>query len=204
MSLKLLQLKAYFCSVTVRSLQRPLDHPRDRADWHNLTDCGPSFPHRLLLSFLSCPLSPSLSSIARLRSPTRHRQQGCSEGAAQPENGTTTRPVDLSIPFPSYLPASFSRVVTVPSFTELPGEWRWVSRRAVWTLSRLRYSTWLRAVLANGEPQSRGSTCRGGIGAKRQRLPSSARLGYESCKKKREREGENVCHVFFLFWAFWH
>lgn len=84
---------------------------------------------RLLLSspLLRSP-SPSPSSIAALRSPTRHRQQGCSEGAAQPENGTTTttRPVDLSIPS-APLPAAaaappHTRAVAVPSLTELPGE----------------------------------------------------------------------------------
>lgn len=105
--------------------------------------CEPSFPASPPLSRFphSCPppaLSLSPSSLAALRSQTRHRQQGCSEGAAQPENGTTTRPVDLSIPSPPVLPHSFSRVVAVSSPTELPGEWRWVSLLVVWALSEVR------------------------------------------------------------------
>lgn len=80
---------------------------------------------RLLLSppLLRSP-SPSPSSIAAPRSPTRHRQQGCSEGAAQPENGTTTttRPVDLSIPSAPLPAAPHTRAVAEPSLTELPGE----------------------------------------------------------------------------------
>lgn len=115
----------FFCTATWCEAS-PLVSVRHRRliDSSRLAVDPPS--QRLLLSppLLRSP-SASASSIAALRSPTRHRQQGCSEGAAQPENGTTTtttRPVDLSIP-PAPLPAApHTRAVAVPSLTELPGE----------------------------------------------------------------------------------
>lgn len=68
-----------------------------------------SSPLSLSLSSLSPLLSsaPSLSSIARLRSPTRHRRQGCSEGAAQPEKWQHHASCGSIHPFPSW-PACFS------------------------------------------------------------------------------------------------
>lgn len=149
----------------------------------------------LLLSLLSFSYS-----IARLRSTTRHRQQGCSEGAAQPENGTTTRPVDLSIPSPAVLPSPrFPRVSAEHGLTELPGEWRWVCEP-----SGRSWVGWLgcsRAVSAAdgkphnpGGPSSRGRSGAERCAARRHKLPLSARLGYKSCI---ERSGE--CSSRFSF-----
>lgn len=59
---------------------------------------------RLLLSLSALPSSPLLSlpaSIARLRSPTRHGEQGCSEGAAQPEKWHHHAYCGSIRPFPS-------------------------------------------------------------------------------------------------------
>lgn len=147
---------------------------------------------RLLLSLLSSPLSFSYS-IARLRSTTRQRKQACSEGAAQPENGTTTRPVDLSIPFPAVLPPPrFQCVSAVHGPTELPGEWRWVFELS--TRSWVGWLECLRAVSApDGKPHNPGEEAER-CAARRRRLPLSARLGYKSCI---ERSGE--CSSRFSF-----
>lgn len=155
---------------------------------------------RLLLSLSSCLRSSSallcslaLSSIAGLRSPTRHRQQGCSEGAAQPENGTTTRPVDLSILFRPVLPASFSRVVAVPSLKELPGEWRWVSW---WVMcSLVGCAPWWRI----GEPHPVVPLA--GEGAAETAVKCSARLWimHKEKRGKGERGRGKKLYVTFFF-----
>lgn len=177
----------------MRSLQRPLyttpEHRRliDRTWLY----CGPSFPASPPLS-LPFPLSLSLSPQSQ---GCAHRLDTANRDAARAQrslkNGTTTtttntRPVDLSIPSPPLLPASFSRVVAVQSLTELPGEWRWVSCVCVCVC---KVTDDLRGLCARcwrmeGAPHPAVPLAGERSCAERRRLPLSARLGYEWCIKR--------------------
>lgn len=169
-----------------------LHHPKSQAaDWQNLADCGPSFPASPPLSLLSRPLC-SLS-LPQSRG-CAHRLDTANRDAARAQrslkNGITTRTVDLSIPFPPVLSASFPRFSAMPSLTELPGEWRWVFAPDVFR-GALKSSEfrWLGRALScwMGSPIPRLSTRRGRSGAQRRRLPLSA--AYKSCiKESGERE----------------
>lgn len=182
-----------FCSV-IQSLHRPFTSPKKPGGW--LTELGwlwtllPSVSSSL--SLLSRPLLCSLS-LPQLRG-CAHRLDTANRDAARAQrslkNGITTRTVDLSVPFPPVLSASFPRFSAMPSLTELPGEWRWVFApdvlRGALKSSEFR---WLGRALScwMGSPIPRLSTRRRRSAAQRRRLPLSA--AYKSCiKESGERE----------------
>lgn len=195
-----------FCSGTVRSLQRPLYHPRDRGlidrTWMTVDPPSPIASSSLSLSLSLSPLNRKAALTDS--TPPTGMQRGRSAAWKWHHHASCGSIRHFSSrPFCCFF---FTRCHRA----ELYGITRRMKVGAVDGLCEpiveLKFVTWLRAVLENGEPQSRGSTCRGRSGAKRQRLPLSARLGYESCKNQsggRERRRGNVCHVF-LFWAYWH
>lgn len=157
-----------------------------------LTVDPPSQRLLLSLSLLSRPLLCSLS-LPQLRG-CAHRLDTANRDAARAQrslkNGITTRTVDLSVPFPPVLSASFPRFSAMPSLTELPGEWRWVFAPDVFR-GALKSSEfrWLGRALScwMGSPIPRLSTRRRRSGAQRRRLPLSA--AYKSCiKESGERE----------------